>query len=97
LLLPLLLLLLPARSPTPPLLGLQNPEPSPAQKIVAFKEAFWKFLRPHTIRGTILGSTAVTSIALLENSGVGRPHSCSGRQLQGLVSCGVTRWCTMLG
>jgi homogentisate solanesyltransferase len=49
---------------------LQEPEPSAAQKVIAFKDAFWKFLRPHTIRGTILGSTAVTSIALLENTGV---------------------------
>ena len=32
-----------------------------------FKNAFWKFLRPHTIRGTILGSLAVTSKALIEN------------------------------
>lgn len=33
-----------------------GPEPTTvAQKIVAFKQAFWKFLRPHTIRGTILG------------------------------------------
>ena len=43
------------------------PELSLSQKIVAFKNAFWKFLRPHTIRGTILGSMAVTSKALLEN------------------------------
>ncbi|KAI7839417.1 hypothetical protein COHA_006818 [Chlorella ohadii] len=51
--------------------GALNPEePTAAQKIVAFKEAFWKFLRPHTIRGTILGSTAVTTIALLENTGL---------------------------
>ena len=48
----------------------QPEEPSAAQKVVAFKEAFWKFLRPHTIRGTILGSSAVTAIALLENTGV---------------------------
>ena len=48
----------------------QTPEPSPAQKLVAFKNAFWKFLRPHTIRGTILGSSAVTAIALMENTGV---------------------------
>lgn len=27
----------------------------------------WAFLRPHTIRGTIIGSTAVTAKALLEN------------------------------
>lgn len=51
---------------------LQEPEPSFAQKVVAFKDAFWKFLRPHTIRGTILGSSAVTAIALLENTAVGR-------------------------
>ena len=57
------------RSPCSPALP-QSPEPSPAQKIVAFKEAFWKFLRPHTIRGTILGSSAVTAIALLENTGL---------------------------
>lgn len=64
--------------PLPSLLW-QNPEePTAAQKIVAFKEAFWKFLRPHTIRGTILGSTAVTTIALLENTGVSR---VSGRQV----------------
>lgn len=29
--------------------------------------AFWKFLRPHTIRGTILGTTAIVSCALMEN------------------------------
>eukprot|EP00899_Mesostigma_viride_P025319 jgi/Mesvir1/5972/Mv00726-RA.1 len=34
----------------------------------SFLSACWKFLRPHTIRGTILGTTAVTSRALLENS-----------------------------
>ena len=44
-----------------------SPEPSFSEKVVAFKNAFWKFLRPHTIRGTILGSIAVTSKALLEN------------------------------
>jgi homogentisate solanesyltransferase len=32
-----------------------------------FRLAFWKFLRPHTIRGTILGSFAVTLRAVLEN------------------------------
>jgi hypothetical protein len=56
----------------------QEPEPSIAQKIVAFKEAFWKFLRPHTIRGTILGSSAVTAIALLENTAVGGGVGCRG-------------------
>lgn len=32
-----------------------------------FMEACWKFLRPHTIRGTILGTTAIVTTALLEN------------------------------
>lgn len=41
--------------------------PSLAQKVLAFQQAFWKFLRPHTIRGTILGSCAVTAKAVLEN------------------------------
>ncbi len=46
---------------------MQGPEPSAAERIVAFKDAFWKFLRPHTIRGTILGSSAVAAKALLEH------------------------------
>jgi hypothetical protein len=33
----------------------------------AFLSAFWKFLRPHTIRGTVLGTTAVVTRALLDN------------------------------
>ncbi|KAG2492443.1 hypothetical protein HYH03_009386 [Edaphochlamys debaryana] len=37
------------------------------QKGTSFAAAFWKFLRPHTIRGTILGTTAVTAKALIEN------------------------------
>lgn len=36
-------------------------------KATSFQAAFWKFLRPHTIRGTILGTTAVVSKALMEN------------------------------
>lgn len=36
-------------------------------RLLGFINAFWKFLRPHTIRGTILGSLAVTSKAVLEN------------------------------
>ena len=43
---------------------------STADRFAAFRTAFWKFLRPHTIRGTILGATAVTSRALLENQQV---------------------------
>ncbi|CAJ1328559.1 unnamed protein product [Effrenium voratum] len=30
-------------------------------------EAFWKFLRPHTIRGTILGSSAMVTRVVIEN------------------------------
>lgn len=41
-------------------------ETSAMDKLVAFQQAFWKFLRPHTIRGTILGSIAVTARALIE-------------------------------
>ena len=37
-----------------------------ARSGTSFLEAFWKFLRPHTIRGTILGASAVTARALLE-------------------------------
>lgn len=32
-----------------------------------FKDSFWRFLRPHTIRGTALGSTALVAKALIEN------------------------------
>eukprot|EP00747_Dinoflagellata_sp_TGD_P021027 gnl/TRDRNA2_/TRDRNA2_128214_c2_seq1.p1 gnl/TRDRNA2_/TRDRNA2_128214_c2~~gnl/TRDRNA2_/TRDRNA2_128214_c2_seq1.p1 ORF type:complete len:550 (+),score=94.96 gnl/TRDRNA2_/TRDRNA2_128214_c2_seq1:187-1650(+) len=39
-------------------------------KADGFLGAFWKFLRPHTIRGTILGSFAVTARALIENPNV---------------------------
>eukprot|EP00879_Flechtneria_rotunda_P014324 GHRR01014964.1.p1 GENE.GHRR01014964.1~~GHRR01014964.1.p1 ORF type:complete len:407 (+),score=144.26 GHRR01014964.1:322-1542(+) len=34
----------------------------------SFMSAFWRFLRPHTIRGTILGTTAVVSKVLITNS-----------------------------
>jgi homogentisate solanesyltransferase len=34
----------------------------------SFIDAAWKFTRPHTIRGTLLGTTAVVTKALLENS-----------------------------
>nr|AKM76571.1 AT3G11945-like protein [Melianthus villosus] len=37
-------------------------------KVSDFKDACWRFLRPHTIRGTALGSFALVSRALLENS-----------------------------
>ncbi|GMY14350.1 homogentisate solanesyltransferase, chloroplastic [Fagus crenata] len=37
-------------------------------KVLDFKDACWRFLRPHTIRGTTLGSTALVARALIENS-----------------------------
>ncbi|XP_071710740.1 homogentisate solanesyltransferase, chloroplastic-like [Rutidosis leptorrhynchoides] len=36
-------------------------------KVADFKDAFWRFLRPHTIRGTALGSVSLVTRALLEN------------------------------
>ncbi|ONK74790.1 uncharacterized protein A4U43_C03F10170 [Asparagus officinalis] len=41
---------------------------SPLSKILAeFRDSFWRFLRPHTIRGTALGSIALVARALIEN------------------------------
>ncbi|XP_043692471.1 homogentisate solanesyltransferase, chloroplastic [Telopea speciosissima] len=41
----------------------------PVQSTISeFKDAFWRFLRPHTIRGTALGSTALVARALIEHS-----------------------------
>ncbi|XP_041027594.1 homogentisate solanesyltransferase, chloroplastic isoform X1 [Juglans microcarpa x Juglans regia] len=37
-------------------------------RISDFKDACWRFLRPHTIRGTTLGSLALVTRALIENS-----------------------------
>ncbi|KAL9255457.1 Homogentisate solanesyltransferase, chloroplastic-like protein [Drosera capensis] len=37
-------------------------------KVSDFKDACWRFLRPHTIRGTTLGSIALVVRALIENS-----------------------------
>ncbi|KAL5746056.1 hypothetical protein ACOSP7_027202 [Xanthoceras sorbifolium] len=37
-------------------------------KVSAFRDACWRFLRPHTIRGTTLGSVALVARALIENS-----------------------------
>ncbi|PSS13768.1 Homogentisate solanesyltransferase [Actinidia chinensis var. chinensis] len=37
-------------------------------KVSEFKDAFWRFLRPHTIRGTALGSTSLVARALIENA-----------------------------
>ncbi|GBG62965.1 hypothetical protein CBR_g34665 [Chara braunii] len=39
-----------------------------AENVSKFRDAFWRFLRPHTIRGTLLGTTAVVVRALMENS-----------------------------
>ncbi|XP_039140874.1 probable homogentisate phytyltransferase 2, chloroplastic [Dioscorea cayenensis subsp. rotundata] len=36
-------------------------------KLSSFKDSFWRFLRPHTIRGTALGSVALVTKALIEN------------------------------
>ncbi|XP_068638022.1 homogentisate solanesyltransferase, chloroplastic-like [Aristolochia californica] len=41
---------------------------SSLEKLANPKDALWRFLRPHTIRGTILGSTALVARALIENS-----------------------------
>jgi len=38
--------------------------------VLGFLQAFWKFLRPHTIRGTVLGTSMVVTRVLLENKGV---------------------------
>ncbi|KAM7264732.1 hypothetical protein ACFE04_002415 [Oxalis oulophora] len=48
--------------------GAAGSEPTTVQKISSFRDACWRFLRPHTIRGTALGSTALVSRALFENS-----------------------------
>ncbi|PON44906.1 Prenyltransferase [Parasponia andersonii] len=37
------------------------------KKVSDFRDACWRFLRPHTIRGTALGSTALVARALIEN------------------------------
>lgn len=37
------------------------------QKVLRLKDACWRFLRPHTIRGTMIGTTALVARALLEN------------------------------
>lgn len=35
-------------------------------RIARFQNACWRFLRPHTIRGTALGSTLVYVVAILK-------------------------------
>ncbi|XP_056158939.1 homogentisate solanesyltransferase, chloroplastic isoform X2 [Syzygium oleosum] len=39
-----------------------------SSKVSDFKDACWRFLRPHTIRGTALGSFSLVARALIENS-----------------------------
>lgn len=46
---------------------------SAGERAGAFRRALWKFLRPHTIRGSILGASSVTARALLENQHVRAP------------------------
>ncbi|PNY10929.1 homogentisate phytyltransferase chloroplastic-like [Trifolium pratense] len=48
--------------------GAVGSDPPFPDKVVDLKDAFWRFLRPHTIRGTALGSAALVSRALIENS-----------------------------
>ncbi|GAU34432.1 hypothetical protein TSUD_393850 [Trifolium subterraneum] len=48
--------------------GAVGSDPPFPNKVVDLKDAFWRFLRPHTIRGTALGSAALVSRALIENS-----------------------------
>lgn len=68
----------PVRAPRPLNVAVPGPRRRAAADAVAPEAqggagplgAFWKFLRPHTIRGTILGSSAMVSRAVLES---GRP------------------------
>ncbi|KAK9664645.1 hypothetical protein RND81_14G058100 [Saponaria officinalis] len=46
--------------------GAADSTPS-VNKISEFRDAFWRFLRPHTIRGTALGSCALVVRALIEH------------------------------
>ncbi|KAJ6839585.1 putative homogentisate phytyltransferase 2, chloroplastic [Iris pallida] len=46
--------------------GAAGSSPLP-KRLSEFKDACWRFLRPHTIRGTALGSTALVTKALIEN------------------------------
>eukprot|EP00250_Pteridium_aquilinum_P007458 c17167_g2_i1 orf=252-1445(+) len=48
--------------------SMQETQPSFLSRIAQFQDAFWRFLRPHTIRGTIIGTTAVVVRALIDNS-----------------------------
>lgn len=54
------------RDPVAASIASNSPLPLP-QRIALFYDAFWRFLRPHTIRGTFLGTSALVTRALLEN------------------------------
>ncbi|XP_027069415.1 homogentisate solanesyltransferase, chloroplastic isoform X1 [Coffea eugenioides] len=58
-------------------------------KVSQFKDAFWRFLRPHTIRGTALGSVSLVARALIENPNLIR-WSLLLKALSGLLAliCG---------
>jgi len=57
----------PAASGEEPPKAEAEPEGAATSRKTSGLMAFWKFLRPHTIRGTILGSSAMVSRAVLEN------------------------------
>ncbi|XP_009798414.1 homogentisate solanesyltransferase, chloroplastic [Nicotiana tabacum] len=58
-------------------------------KLSQFKDAFWRFLRPHTIRGTALGSLSLVTRALIENPNLIR-WSLAMKAFSGLIAliCG---------
>ncbi|KAI5671721.1 hypothetical protein M9H77_12085 [Catharanthus roseus] len=58
-------------------------------KVSQFRDAFWRFLRPHTIRGTALGSFSLVTRALVENPNLIR-WSLLLKALSGLLAllCG---------
>lgn len=68
--------------------GAAGPEPI-INKLSEFKDAFWRFLRPHTIRGTALGSTSLVARALIENPNLIK-WSLLSKALAGLLTliCG---------
>ncbi|XP_057546138.1 homogentisate solanesyltransferase, chloroplastic [Amaranthus tricolor] len=62
---------------------------SAVDKVSEFRDAIWRFLRPHTIRGTALGSFALVARALIENPNLIR-WSLTLKAFSGLVAliCG---------
>lgn len=53
----------------------------------SFLSAFWRFLRPHTIRGTILGTSAVVTKVSSACAGHGQPSHACVKSACGQVSC----------